>query len=79
MAIALHGRGAIGNHIANVLQADCVAVLIGGRPGLSAPEGMGAYLTRQPDTATSDAERNDISNIRPDGIGYADAVHKLRI
>ena len=38
---------------------------------------MGAYLTWQPSPPTSDAERNCISNIRPDGIGYADAAHKL--
>ena len=38
---------------------------------------MGAYLTWQPGPQTTDADRNCISNIRPDGIGYADAAHKL--
>jgi ethanolamine ammonia-lyase small subunit len=38
---------------------------------------MGAYLTWQPRPHTTDADRNCISNIRPEGIGYADAVFKL--
>ena len=60
-----------------VTGADCVAVLIGERPGLTAPDSMGAYLTWQPQPHTTDADRNCISNIRPDGIGYADAAYKL--
>jgi ethanolamine ammonia-lyase small subunit len=38
---------------------------------------MGAYLTWQPGAHTTDADRNCISNIRPDGIDYADAAFKL--
>jgi ethanolamine ammonia-lyase small subunit len=72
-----HGRVAIGDAIAGLLGAGCVAVLIGERPGLSASDSMGAYLTWQPGAQTTDADRNCISNIRPDGIGYTDAVHKL--
>src|SRR5262249_31341080 len=71
------GRVAIGDAVAAVLRADLVAVLIGERPGLSAPDSMGAYLTWRPTPQTTDADRNCISNIRPDGIGYADAAFKL--
>jgi ethanolamine ammonia-lyase small subunit len=71
------GRVAIGDVIANLLRADAVAVLIGERPGLSAPDSMGAYLTWRPGPQTTDADRNCISNIRPDGIGYEDAAFKL--
>ena len=77
LAIVENGRVAIGDAIASALHADCVVILIGERPGLSAPDSMGAYLTWQPAAQTTDADRNCISNIRPDGIGYADAAFKL--
>jgi len=74
LIIVHHGRVAIGDAIANMLGASSVAVLIGERPGLSAPDSMGAYLTWAPTAETSDADRNCISNIRPDGLGYATAA-----
>jgi ethanolamine ammonia-lyase small subunit len=77
LVIAYHGRVALGDAIAIVLRADCVVVLIGERPGLTAPDSMGAYLTWRPRSRTTDADRNCISNIRPDGIGYGDAAFKL--
>jgi ethanolamine ammonia-lyase small subunit len=77
LIIVRHGRVAIGDVIAPALGADCVAVLIGERPGLSSPDSMGAYLTWQPGPHTTDADRNCISNIRPEGIGYAEAGDKL--
>jgi ethanolamine ammonia-lyase small subunit len=77
IVIARHGRVAIGDAVAMALRATCVAVLIGERPGLSAPDSMGAYLTWQPQARTADADRNCISNIRPEGIGYADTAFKL--
>ena len=77
VVIARHGRVAIGDAIAAPLGASCAVVLIGERPGLSAPDSMGAYLTWRPSSDTTDADRNCISNIRPDGIGYADAAFKL--
>ena len=77
VTVVRHGRVAIGDAIAEALGAMAVAVLIGERPGLTAPDSKGAYLTWRPSAATTDAERNCISNIRPNGIGYADAAHKL--
>jgi ethanolamine ammonia-lyase small subunit len=77
LVIARHGRVALGDAIAARLGADSVAVLIGERPGLTAPDSMGAYLTWQPRPETTDADRNCISNIRPEGIGYADAAFKI--
>jgi ethanolamine ammonia-lyase small subunit len=77
LVIVRHGRVAIGDAVAGALRAACVVVLIGERPGLSAPDSMGAYLTWQPHAQTTDADRNCISNIRPEGIGYDDAAFKL--
>jgi ethanolamine ammonia-lyase small subunit len=77
LVVVRHGRVAVGDAIAAALGAACLAVLIGERPGLTAPDSMGAYLTWQPRADTTDAERNCISNIRPEGIGYADAAFKL--
>ena len=77
LVIVRHGRVAIGDAIAAALGAESVVVLIGERPGLSAPDSMGAYLTFKPRADTSDAERNCISNIRPDGTDYPAAGFKL--
>jgi ethanolamine ammonia-lyase small subunit len=77
LVIVRHGRVAIGDAVANALGADCVATLIGERPGLSAADSMGAYLTFRPQAGTTDADRNCISNIRPEGLGYADAAFKI--
>jgi ethanolamine ammonia-lyase small subunit len=71
------GRVAIGDRVARVLGADSVGILIGERPGLTAPDSMGAYLTWSPGPHTTDAERNCTSNIRPDGTGYADAAGRI--
>ncbi len=82
LVIVRHGRVAIGDAVAQALRARAVAVLIGERPGLSAPDSMGAYLTWRPGPHTTDADRNCISNIRPDGIAPTEAairlVHLLR-
>ena len=77
LVLVRQGRVAIGDAVAQALRADCVAVLIGERPGLSAPDSMGAYLTWQPGPETNDADRNCVSNIRPEGIGTMDAALKI--
>jgi ethanolamine ammonia-lyase small subunit len=77
LVIVRHGRVAIGDAVAIALKAAIAAILIGERPGLSAPDSMGAYLTFRPTAASTDADRNCISNIRPEGLGYADAAARL--
>jgi ethanolamine ammonia-lyase small subunit len=77
LVVARLGRVALGDAVANELGAEIAVMLIGERPGLSAPDSMGAYLTWQPGPQTTDAARNCVSNIRPDGIGYAEAAAKL--
>jgi ethanolamine ammonia-lyase small subunit len=77
IVIVRHGRVAVGDAVAAALGAESVAMLIGERPGLSAPDSMGAYLTWQPGPHTTDADRNCVSSIRPEGTGYAEAAEKI--
>jgi ethanolamine ammonia-lyase small subunit len=77
IVVATQARVAIGDPIGELMQAGMVAVLIGERPGLSSPASLGVYLTYRPATGCSDAQRNCISNVRPEGLGYDAAAFKL--
>lgn len=72
-----HGRVAAGDAVARALQAEAVLVLIGERPGLSSPDSLGAYMTWAPVAATSDADRNCVSNIRPQGLAPEAAAPRV--
>lgn len=75
--VALQARVALGDAIGEVLASRLALVLIGERPGLSATDSLGAYLTWQPRSGRTDAERNCVSNIRPDGLDYAGAAARI--
>ena len=77
VVIVEQGRVAIGDDIGEAMGAEAVAVLIGERPGLSAADSLGVYLTWHPRRGRTDAERNCISNIRPEGLPPAAAAAKL--
>ncbi len=72
--LAHQGRVAIGDAIGEAMNSRAVVVLIGERPGLSAADSLGAYLTWAPRTGRLDSERNCVSNIRPDGGLSAEAA-----
>jgi len=77
VVVTQQGRVALGDDIGEALGATAVAVLIGERPGLSAADSLGIYLTWQPRRGRTNAERNCISNIRPEGLPPAAAADKL--
>jgi ethanolamine ammonia-lyase small subunit len=77
VVVARQARVALGDGIGKLLRARMVVVLIGERPGLSSPDSLGIYLTYEPLVGRSDAERNCISNVRPEGLAYDIAALKL--
>lgn len=77
VVVARQARVALGDAVGALLGARLVAVLIGERPGLSSPDSLGIYLTWHPQVGRSDAERNCISNVRPEGLPSATAAARL--
>ncbi len=78
VVVAEQGRVALGDEIGELIGAGLSAVFIGERPGLSSPDSLGIYLTWSPKIGRTDAERNCISNVRPDGLSYVTAAARLR-
>jgi len=77
VVIAEQSRVALADEIGERLAARTVVILIGERPGLSAADSLGLYLTFDPRVGRTDAERNCISNVRAGGQTHAEAVHRL--
>ena len=77
LVLAEQARVALGDEVGHLLRARLVLVLIGERPGLSAPDSQGAYFTYGPRPGLTDEARNCVSNIRPEGLGYGAAADKL--
>jgi ethanolamine ammonia-lyase small subunit len=77
VVLADQARVALGDDIGEAMGAAMVAVLIGERPGLTALDSMGVYLTLAPRRGRTDAERNCLSSIRPGGMTARAAAEKL--
>ena len=76
--ILTNARVALGDVVGETLGADVTVLLIGERPGLSSPDSLGVYITWRPRAGrTMDAERNCISNVRSDGLGYVEAAQRV--
>jgi ethanolamine ammonia-lyase small subunit len=71
------GRVAIGDPIGETLGAELVVVLIGERPGLSAADSLGCYITYAPKVGMPDSRRNCVSNIRHGGTELAEAANRI--
>ncbi len=77
LVILANARVAVQDEIGGLLKSRLSLMLLGERPGLGSPDSLGAYFTFQPGPAKTDADRNCVSNIRPEGLAPAAAAEKL--
>ncbi len=74
VVLASQARVALGDPAGEALGAKLTIVLVGERPGLSAADSLGAYVTYGPKQGNPDSGRNCISNIRDGGLPIGEAA-----
>lgn len=77
VAVARQARVALADEVGEILRARITIVLIGERPGLSAADSLGAYITYEPSVGTPDSRRNCVSNMREGGLSMEQAAKTI--
>jgi len=77
LCVVTHARVGLLDEIGDTLQTAFALILLGERPGLGTPDSLSAYFTHAPAPGRTDADRNCVSNIRPDGLSADEAAAKL--
>jgi ethanolamine ammonia-lyase small subunit len=74
IVVATQARVALADQVGELVKARLSVMMIGERPGLSAADSLGMYLTYEPRVGRVDSERNCISNIHAQGLAAEDAA-----
>lgn len=77
IVMANQSRVALGDPAGEALGAKLTIVLVGERPGLSAADSLGAYITYGPKSGNPDSGRNCVSNIRDGGLPIREAAEVI--